>query len=120
MRTMVSVMAGFFRSTTGPDPETAKVLAQTEMHEETCKLQGFTESLRIRDLQNERDHDFRKIRIKHETAKSVIVMMVCVGAIVCGLYLTVAKHDTSVGTPLMIAGFMAMLGIKPSMPKDKD
>jgi len=120
MRTMVSVMAGFFRSTTGPDPETAKILAQTEMHEETCKLQGFTESLRIRDLQNERDHEFRKIRMNHETAKSLVVVAVCLGAIICGLYLIVAKQNSSIGTPLLIAGFMPLLGGKPLFPKEKE
>jgi len=120
MRTMVSVMAGFFRSTSGPDPETAKILAQTEMHEESCKLQGFTESLKVRDQQNERDHKFRTKRMNHEMAKSLIVMVVCLGGIICGLYLIVAKQDSAVGTPLLVAGFMAMLGGKSILPKDKD
>lgn len=120
MKTMVSVMAGLFRSTSGPDPETAKILAETEMHEETCKLQGFTESLKVRDQQNARDHDFRQKKLNHETAKGVIVMVVCLGGIICGLYLIVAKHDSAVGTPLLVAAFMAMLGGKSIFPKDKE
>jgi hypothetical protein len=120
MRTMMSVMAGFFRSTSGPDPETARILAQTEMHEETCKLQGFTESLKVRDQQNDRDHQFRTKRLNHETAKSIVVLVVCLGGIVCGLYLIVAKNNSTVGTPLLVAGFMAMLGGKSILPKDKD
>jgi hypothetical protein len=120
MRTMVSVMAGFFRSTSGPDPETARILAQTEMHEETCKLEGFKQSLKTRDQQNERDHLYRVKRMNHDTAKTLIVMVVCLGGIICGLYLIVAKHDSAVGTPLLVAGFMAMLGGKSILPKDKD
>jgi hypothetical protein len=119
MRTMVSVMAGFFRSTSGPDAETAKILAQTEMHEETCKLDAFKQQLQARDQQNQRDHVFRLKKMNHDTAKSVIVMVVCLGGIVCGLYLIVAKKDSTVGTPLLVASFMAMLGGKTILPKDK-
>jgi hypothetical protein len=120
MRTMVSVMAGFFRSTSGPDPETARILAQTEMHEETCKLQGFTESLKIKDQQNERDHKFRTQRLNHESAKTIALLVVCIVGIICGLYLIVEKQNTQVGTPLLVASFMAMLAGKGILPKDKD
>jgi hypothetical protein len=120
MRTMVSVIAGFFRSTSGPDPETAKIMAQAEMHEESCKLEAYSQSLKNRDQQNERDHVFRVKRMNHETAKSLVVMVVCLGGIMCGLYLIVAKKDSAVGTPLLVAGFMALLGGKSILPKDKD
>ena len=120
MKAMVSVMAGLFRSTSGLDPESAKVLAQTEMHEETCKLQGFTESLKVRDQQNARDHEYRQKRLNHESAKSMIVLVVCLGGIVSGLYLIVAEHNSAVGTPLLVAAFMAMLGGKSILPKDKE
>jgi hypothetical protein len=119
MRTMVSVMAGFFRSTSGPDADTAKILAQTEMHEESCKLDAFKHQLLTRDQQNQRDHIFRVKKMNHETAKSVIVMVVCLGGIICGLYLIVAKKDSTVGTPLLVASFMAMLGGKSILGKDK-
>jgi hypothetical protein len=76
MKTTVSVIAGMFRSISGPDPETSRIVAQSEMHEETCKLEGYKESLRIRDKQNERDHEFRKKRLNHETLKNVVVLAV--------------------------------------------
>jgi hypothetical protein len=117
---MVSVMAGFFRSTTGPDPETARLMAQTEMHEESCKLDGYKESARIRDLQNARDHEFRTRRLNHDSVKSGLMALVCVAGIVCGLYLIVAKRDSAIGTPLLVASFMALLGGKSILPKDKD
>jgi hypothetical protein len=120
MRAMVSVMAGFFRSTSGPDPETARILAETERHEETCKLEGFTRSLRNRDKQSERDHRFRMTKLTHETIKSLIITGVCVAGIVSALYLIVAKKDNAVGTPLLVASFMALLGGKSILQKDKD
>ncbi|HVU45431.1 MAG TPA: hypothetical protein VHD85_04850, partial [Terracidiphilus sp.] len=47
------------RSSSGPDPETARAIAQAEMHEESCRLQGYKESLKTRDKQNEREHEYR-------------------------------------------------------------
>lgn len=120
MKTVVSVMAAFIRSSTGPDPETAKIVAETEMHEESCKLDGYKETLKNRDLQNERDHKFRVKRLNHETAKSMILALVCIAGIITGLYLLVAKNNSSVGTPLLVASFMALVGGKSLFPKDKE
>ncbi|MGB7546233.1 MAG: hypothetical protein WBM14_00655 [Terracidiphilus sp.] len=119
-RDVVSVIAGFFRSTTGPDPETAKIVAETEMHEESCKLDGYKETLKTRDRQSERDHEFRKKRLNHETAKSMVIALVSVGGVIAGLYLLVAKNNSSVGTPLLVASFMALIGGKSLFPKDKE
>ena len=47
----------------GPDTETMKVLADTEIHEETCRLKGFEASLANKDKQADRDHDFRKRKL---------------------------------------------------------
>jgi hypothetical protein len=117
--TMFSMMAGFFRSSSGPDPDTARAIAQSEMHEETCRLEGFKQSLKTRDNQNERDHDFRKKKLNHETIKNVIVLIVCVVGIVVGLYLLVAKGKDTLGTGLLVAAFMAMLnGGRALFPKD--
>lgn len=120
MKTVVSVMAAFIRSSSGPDPETAKIVAETERHEESCKLEGFKETLKIRDKQGERDHEFRKKRLNHETAKYMILAAVSVAGIIVGLYLLVVQKDSSVGTPLLIASFMALLGGKSLLPKEKD
>jgi hypothetical protein len=120
MKTVVSVMAAFIRSSSGPDPETAKIVAETERHEESCKLEGFKETIKFRDKQGERDHEFRKKRLNHDTAKNMILTGVCVGGIIVGLYLLVAKNDNSVGTPLLVASFMALVGGKSLLPKEKD
>ncbi len=120
MKTVVSVMAAFIRSSTGPDPETAKIVAETEMHEESCKLEGYKETLKNRDQQNERDHKFRVKKLNHETAKSMILALVSVAGIITGLYLLVAKNNSNVGTPLLVASFMALIGGKSLFPKDKD
>jgi hypothetical protein len=60
----------------GPDPETAKIIADGEMHEENCRLEGYKASLDNRDKQNERDHDFRKRRLNRETAMALSVLAV--------------------------------------------
>lgn len=120
MKTVVSVMAAFMRGSTGPDPETAKIVAETEMHEESCKLEGYKETLKNRDLQNERDHRFRVKKLNHETAKSMVLALVSVAGIITGLYLLVAKNNSAVGTPLLVASFMALIGGKSLFPKDKD
>ena len=114
------MMSLIIRNTTGPDPETARIVAQSEMHEETCRLDGYKESLHTKDKQNERDYEFRKKQLNHETAKNLLIAVVCVGGIVTGLYLIVAKQDSTVGTPLLIASFMALIGGKSLLPKDKD
>jgi len=119
-KTMVALFAGMIRSHTGPDPETAKIAAQAEMHEETCRLEGFKESLKTRDRQGERDHLYRTKRLNHETAKSMVIAVVCVAGIVAGLYLIVAKNNSSVGTPLLVASFMALIGGKSFFPKEKE
>jgi hypothetical protein len=119
-RDVVSVIAGFFRSTTGPDPETAKIVAESEMHEESCKLEGYKETIKLRDKQSERDHEFRKKKLNHETGKAIIVITVAVAAIIAGLYLLVAQKNGSVGTPLLVAGFMALIGERSAFPRSRD
>jgi hypothetical protein len=120
MKTVVSVMAAFIRSSSGPDPETAKIVAETERHEESCKLEGYKETLKTRDKQGERDHEFRKKRLNHDTAKNMILTAVSVVGIIVGLYLLVIQKDSSVGTPILVASFMALLGGKSLLPKEKD
>lgn len=119
-RDVVSVIAGFFRSTTGPDPETAKIVAESEMHEESCKLEGYRETVKLRDKQSERDHEFRKKKLNHETGKALLIILVAVAGIIAGLYLLVAKNNSAVGTPLLVAGFMALIGEKSAFPKGRD
>jgi hypothetical protein len=109
MKTIVSVVAGIFRSTSGPDPETSRIVAQTEMHEESCKLEGYKESLKVRDKQSDRDHAFRVKKLNHDTAKSMSIIAVCVAGIACGLYLLVVRKDETLGSGLLIASFMALL-----------
>jgi hypothetical protein len=120
MKTMVSVMAGFFRSTSGPDPETTKILAQTEMHEETCKLEAYKQSLGNREKQNTRDHEYRMRQSTFDMVRNMLMTLVCVIGLGVGLYLLVFKKDNTVGTSILVASFMAMLGGKSLLPKDKD
>ena len=110
MKTVVSVMAAFIKSSTGPDAETTKIVAQTEMHGESCKLDGYKETLKSKDRQNERDHLFRNKRLNHDTARNMIFLFVCVIGIVAGLYLLVIKKEETLGSNILLASFLSMLG----------
>jgi hypothetical protein len=105
----------------GPDPETAKVLAQTEMHEEECRLKGFQASLQNREEQNRRDHEFRKKKLNHQTGLTVTVLAVTVGGIGGGLFLS-ATGNQALGNPVLIASFTVMttLAGKFLASRDKD
>jgi hypothetical protein len=119
-KAMVSLFAGIVRSTTGPDPETARIAAQSEMHEETCRLDGYKESLKTRDKQSERDHEFRKKRLNHETARNFVLYVTCLLGIGVGLYLYIAKNEKTIGSNIVTACFVALLGGKALLTKDKE
>ena len=110
MKTMVSLFAGFIRSTSGPDPETSRIVAESEMHEETCRLEGYRESLKTKDKQSQRDHAFRTKQLNHETMKNMVVTLVCVLGICTGLFLVVVRKDEALGSNILIASFLALLG----------
>lgn len=44
------------RASFGPDPETARIIAETERHAEEKKLEGYKATLEFRDRENERKH----------------------------------------------------------------
>jgi len=91
----------------GPDPETAKILAQTEIHEEECRLKGFQASLQNREEQNKRDHEFRKKKLNHQTGLTVTILTVTIAAIGGGLALSITGNP-ALGNPVLIASFTVM------------
>lgn len=105
----------------GPDPETAKTLAETEMHEEDCRLAAYKASLANREEQNKRDHDFRKKKLNHSTALTATIVLVTVGGVGGGLYLS-ATGNTTLGNPVLIASFtlLSSLAGKFLGARDKD
>jgi hypothetical protein len=119
-RAVISLFAGIVRNTSGPDPETAKVAAQSEMHEETCRLEGYKESLKTRDRQGERDHEFRKKRLNHESARNFVLYFTCLLGIGIGLYLYIDKGEKTIGSNIVTACFVALLGGKALLPKEKE
>jgi hypothetical protein len=96
-------LAAYFsqKMTLGPDPETANLMAKTEMHHETCRLNGYKENLKFQDEEGKREHAFRVKRQNHET---FLLTAVLLGALVgagVGLYLTI-QHEP-VGGNILIA-----------------
>jgi hypothetical protein len=100
------------RSTTsfGPDPETAKVIAESEMHEEDCRLKAYQSSLANKEAQNARDHEYRKKKLNHRTCMSSVVLVVVISGVVAGLVLC-AKGNTAIGSPVLIASFTMLSGM---------
>lgn len=105
----------------GPDAETMKIMAETEVHEETCRLDAFKASLANRDKQAERDHDFRKVRLNHQTGMTVLVLLVGAGLIGFGIYIQMSTQN-QLGGYLILGGAALLfqaLGIKPpTTPKE--
>ncbi len=52
-------LLSFFASSSrvGPNPQTAKVLAEAEKHNEELRLKGYQATLDQRDKQQARDHE---------------------------------------------------------------
>lgn len=121
-KALMAIFGAFSRTTNfGPDPQTAKVMADVEMHAEDCRLKGFQESLKNRDAQSERDHGYRTKRLNHDTVVQVVTL---IGAIVfggVGLYLFI--HDNKqIGGYILFASFFIIYGLvsgakPPTLPK---
>jgi hypothetical protein len=117
---MFSMMLGLVRNTTGPDPDTARIVAESEMHEETCRLEGYKQALEVRDKQNERDHQFRRQRLVYDTVRHFGLAVACMIGIGIGLYLYVGKDDKTLGSNIVVACFVTLLGGKAIFQKDKE
>ena len=107
---LLSIFAAASRTTIGPDPETAKVLAEAEKHSEENRLKGYQATLANRDKQNERDHEFRKKRLNHSTIVSSIVLITAVAGIAVGLYLYLTDKTQLAGYILLVS-FMILLQV---------
>jgi len=98
-----------------------KVISETEIHEENCKLQAYQASLVNRDKQAERDHDFRKRKLNHQSAMNAAVLLVTIGGVGGGLYLS-ATGNSAIGNPVLIASatMLSAIGGKLLSARDKD
>lgn len=105
-------LAAFFSSkmTLGPDPESAKLMAQTEMHAETSKLDAYKESLRNRDKQNERDHEFRCTKLNHDNWNLKIILGVAVLGCIGGVALLLNGHQL-IGSNVLLASAITVLNL---------
>jgi len=113
---LLSIFLARTTTTFGPDPETAKIIAQSEMHEEDCRLQAYQAALQNKETQGQRDHDFRKKKLNHQTAMAVIVLCAATGLIGLGIYIQVTQTGNSLGGYLILGGGALVfhaLGVKP-------
>ncbi|HKS80899.1 MAG TPA: hypothetical protein VJR23_05295 [Candidatus Acidoferrales bacterium] len=94
----------------GPDPETAKIICDGEIHEENCRLEAYKASLLNRDKQSERDHDFRKRQLNRDFSMSITVLILALFGSGAGLFLII-KGNTAIGSNILIAGVGLILYI---------
>jgi hypothetical protein len=89
------------KMTLGPDPDTARIMADTEKHHESCRLEGYKENLKFQDQDGQRNHVFRMKRLNHETFLLTSVLVGALAGAGVGLYLTV-QHQP-IGSNILIA-----------------
>lgn len=94
------------RTSFGPDPETARILAETERHAEEKKLEGYKATLEHRDRENDRKHIRLLARIKNESRRAWVVLIASIVAAICGVFFSVTGKS-NLGIPLLVfAGIM--------------
>jgi hypothetical protein len=119
---VAQVFAAFSRTTIGPDPETAKILAQAEMHAESSKLEAYKENMKNRDNQGNRDHDFRCRKLKEDSFNLKVLLFCAIAGCIGGIVLFMTGHQT-LGSNLLLASAFAVYGImggKTPFLKDKE
>ena len=96
------------RTSFGPDPETAKIIAETDRHAEEKKLEGYKATLEHPDRQSQRDQDFRMTQLKHSALDRRIVLFSSLAALVGGAALSL-KGDPQLGNPIMSAALTLLI-----------
>jgi len=109
------------RASFGPDPETAKILAETERHAEEKKLEGYKATLDHRDHENQRKHERLLKKLGNESKRAWVVLIASIIAAVCGIFFSVTGKS-NLGVPLLLfAGILIKdLAGKPSSSADSE
>jgi len=108
------------RTSLGPDPETAKILAETERHAEEKRLEGYKATLDHRDHENERKHVRQLKKIGNESKRAWVVLIASIVAAAGGVFLSLTGKS-GLGIPLLVfAGIMIKdLAGKPASSVDE-
>jgi hypothetical protein len=96
------------RASIGPDPETAKILAETERHAEDNKLEGYKATLESRNHQSQRDHEYRLEQLRHISFERRVVLFGSLAALIVGGTLSL-KGNSQLGNPIMSAALTLLI-----------
>jgi hypothetical protein len=109
------------RTSFGPDPETARIIAETDRHAEEKKLEGYKATLEHRDHENERKHLRQIKRIGNESIRAWVVLVSSIVGAAVGIFLSVTGKS-NLGIPLLLfAGILIKdLAGKPGTSGDSD
>lgn len=118
-KALLSVFGAFSRTSFGPDPEAAKILAEVEIKAEDNRLRAYEATLKNRDEQSKRDDNFRRKKLNHDSAMQAFLIVVCVVGLAIGGWLR-SDHQQELGGYIMLASFTLLatsLGGKFNLPK---
>jgi hypothetical protein len=110
-----------FTQKLGPDPETTKILADTERYAEEKRLEGYKATLEHKDRENERRHIRLVKKMGSESKRTWAVLIASIVAAVVGVFFAVTGKS-NLGIPLLVfAGIMIKdLAGKPSSSADTE
>jgi hypothetical protein len=110
-----------FTQKLGPDPETTKILADTERYAEEKRLEGYKATLEHKDRENERKHIRLVKKMGSESKRTWAVLIASIVAAVVGVFFAVTGKS-NLGIPLLVfAGIMIKdLAGKPSSSADTE
>ena len=106
----VEVLAQFtqWRASLGPDPETARIIAETERHTEDKRLEGYRATLEQRDKQSQRDQEYKMEQLRHSARERSIVLFGSLTALIVGGVLSF-KGDPQLGNPIMSSALTLLI-----------
>jgi hypothetical protein len=107
------------RTSFGPDPETAKILAETERHAEEKKLEGYKATLEHRDRENERKHIRQLKKIRNESNRAWVVLIASIITAIGGIFLAITGKST-LGIPLLVFAGILIKDLAGKPPSSAD
>jgi hypothetical protein len=107
------------RASFGPDPETAKILAETERHAEEKKLEGYKATLKHRDNENERKHIRLLKKIGNESKRAWVVLIASIITAIGGIILSITGRS-NLGIPLLVFAGILIKDLSGKPPSSTD
>jgi hypothetical protein len=107
------------RTSFGPDPETARIISETERHAEEKKLEGYKATLEHRDKENERKHIRLLKKISNESKRTWVVLIASIITAIGGILLAITGKS-NLGIPLLVFAGILIKDLSGKSPSSTD